>query len=114
MKGYPDLVPRAIGLADASPEVWRRFEPQEEHMPNDQGSESVPKVGETVRIQTRARPWSGLLLGLIAGLSIAVILQQAGVWPLDQLLVFGSTGLLGLIGILLAGWGRARVSAFST
>jgi len=83
-------------------------------MPNDQGSERVPNVAETVRIQTRAHPWTGLLLGLLLGLSIAVILQQAGVWPLDRLLVFGSTGLLGLIGILLAGWGRARVSAFST
>jgi hypothetical protein len=54
------------------------------------------------------------LLGLLLGLAVAVILQQAGVWPLDRLLVFGSTGLLGLIGILLAGWGRERVSAFST
>src|SRR3990172_2295043 len=112
MKGYPDLVPRAIGLADTSTEVWRRFEPQEEHMPNDQGSKSVPNGGETARVQTRARPWSGLLLGLLLGLAVAVILQQAGVWPLDRLLVFGSTGLLGLIGILLAGWGRARGSAF--
>lgn len=83
-------------------------------MPNDQGSEHVPHVGETVVVQTQARPWSGLLLGLLLGLSIAVILQQAGVWPLDRLLVFGAAGLFGLAGILLAGWGRERVSGIST
>ena len=53
------------------------------------------------------------MLGVLLGLSIAVILQQAGVWPLDRLLVFGLAGLFGLIGILLAGWGRERVSAMS-
>ncbi len=83
-------------------------------MPN--GQDSAGQTGEAgqVRVQTRARPWSGLLLGLLLGLSIAVVLQQAGVWPLDRLLVFGSAGLFGLIGILLAGWGRERVSAVST
>ena len=83
-------------------------------MPNDQGSQSVPNVGETVRVQNTARPWSGLLLGLLLGLAIAVILQQAGVWPLDRLLVFGATGIFGLIGILLTGWGRERVSGVSS
>jgi hypothetical protein len=83
-------------------------------MPNGQGSESVHNAGDTIRVQTRARPWSGLLLGILLGLSIAVILQQAGVWPLDRLLVFGSAGLFGLIGILLTGWGRERVSGVSS
>jgi hypothetical protein len=83
-------------------------------MPNGQGSESVHNAGDTVRVQTPARPWSGLLLGILLGLSIAVILQQAGVWPLDRLLVFGSAGLFGLIGILLTGWGRERVSGVSS
>ena len=83
-------------------------------MPNGQGSESVHDAGDTVRVQTRARPWSGLLLGILLGLSIAVVLQQAGVWPLDRLLVFGSAGLFGLIGILLTGWGRERVSGVSS
>jgi hypothetical protein len=55
-----------------------------------------------------------LLLGILLGLSIAVILQQAGVWPLDRLLVFGLAGIFGLIGILVAGWGRERVSGVST
>jgi hypothetical protein len=36
------------------------------------------------------------------------------VWPLDRLLVFGSAGLFGLIGILLTGWGRERVSGISS
>lgn len=83
-------------------------------MPNDQGSESASAGNETVRVQTRARPWSGLLLGILLGLSIAVILQQAGFLPLDRLLVFGLAGIVGLIGILITGWGRERVAAFST
>ncbi|HET7846573.1 MAG TPA: hypothetical protein VFL72_03710 [Acidimicrobiia bacterium] len=82
-------------------------------MPNGQGSESVHSAGDTVRVQAPARPWSGLLLGILLGLSIAVMVQQAGVWPLDRLLVFGSAGLFGLLGILLTGWGRERVSGVS-
>ena len=82
-------------------------------MPNGQGSDSVHSAGETVRVQTQARPWSGLLLGVLLGLSIAVMVQQAGVWPLDRLLVFGSAGIFGLLGILLTGWGRERVSGVS-
>ena len=77
-------------------------------MPNDQGSETDTTGTETVRVQTRARPWSGLFLGILLGLSIAVILQQAGVWPLDRLLVFGSAGVFGLIGILLTSGGVGR------
>jgi len=83
-------------------------------MPNDQGSETTATGTETVRVQTQARPWSGLLLGVLLGLSIAIILQQAGVWPLDRLLVFGSAGVFGLFGILLTGWGRERASGLST
>jgi hypothetical protein len=83
-------------------------------MPNGQGSESTSTGTETVRVQTRARPWSGLFLGILFGLSIAVILQQAGVWPLDRLLVFGAAGIFGLLGILLTGWGRERVSGVSS
>ncbi|MEX1126218.1 MAG: hypothetical protein WEE53_11200 [Acidimicrobiia bacterium] len=83
-------------------------------MPNDQGPESGSTGSDTIRVQTRARPWSGVLLGILLGLSIAVILQQAGVWPLDRLLVFGLSGIFGLIGILLTGWGRERGSALSS
>jgi hypothetical protein len=51
---------------------------------------------------------------MLLGISLAVILQQAGVWPLDRLLLFGFAGLFGLIGILLTGWGRESVSGFSS
>ncbi|HEY6628681.1 MAG TPA: hypothetical protein VI193_06850 [Acidimicrobiia bacterium] len=81
-------------------------------MPN--GSESQSSGTEKVKVQTRARPWSGLLLGMLLGISLAVILQQAGVWPLDRLLLFGFAGLFGLIGILLTGWGRESASGFSS
>jgi hypothetical protein len=69
---------------------------------------------QTVRIQKSARPWSGFFLGALLGLSVAVILQQAGIWPLDRLAVFGSTGLFGLIGIFMASTGRDRVGTFNT
>jgi hypothetical protein len=69
---------------------------------------------ETTVVKRAARPWSGLFLGLILGLAVAIVLQQAGVWPLDKLFLFGVTGLGALIGILLSGLGRSRVSAFSS
>lgn len=69
---------------------------------------------ETVRIQKAARPWSGFFLGAVLGLCGAVVLQQSGIWPLDKLALFGSTGLFALIGIFLAGAGRDRVGAFNT
>ncbi|MFZ0626932.1 MAG: hypothetical protein WAN34_10600 [Acidimicrobiia bacterium] len=68
----------------------------------------------TTRVKKGARPWSGFFLGLILGLALAVILQQAGVWPLDRLLVFGLPGLMALIGMLLSAVGRTRVRAFSS
>jgi hypothetical protein len=82
-------------------------------MPNGQDSSGHTVEGGQVRVQTKARPWTGLILGILLGLSIAVILQQAGVWPLDRLLAFGTAGVFGLIGILMSGWGRERASAFS-
>jgi hypothetical protein len=54
----------------------------------------------------KARPITGLILGLIAGLALAVILQQAGVWPLDKLTVYLLPGLVALIFILIARAGR--------
>jgi hypothetical protein len=77
-------------------------------MGNDQ------RIVETVRVKKSARPWTGFFLGLFLGLAIAVILQQAGIWPLDKLLLFGSAGLFALIGILLGGAGRDRVGPFSS
>ena len=61
-----------------------------------------------------ARPWTGFFVGLLLGIAIAVILQQAGLWPLDQLLLFGLSGIFGLIGILLGRLGRESVGAFSS
>jgi len=77
-------------------------------MGNDQGN------AETVRVKKQARPWSGFFLGLLLGLAVAVLLQQAGVWPLDRLLLFGSAGVSALIGILMGGAGRERVGAFAS
>lgn len=54
----------------------------------------------------KARPITAVILGLIAGLAIAVILQQGGVWPLDKLTVFLLPGLVALIFILIARVGR--------
>ncbi len=61
-----------------------------------------------------ARPWTGFFVGLLLGIAVAVILQQAGVWPLDQLLLFGLAGIFGLIGILLGRLGRESIGAFSS
>ena len=77
-------------------------------MANDQGN------AESVRVKKQARPWSGFFLGLLLGLAVAVLLQQAGVWPLDRLLLFGSAGVFALIGILMGGAGRERAGAFSS
>jgi hypothetical protein len=43
-----------------------------------------------------------MFMGLIVGLGAAVLLQQAGVWPLDKLTTFLLPGLLALIFILLS------------
>lgn len=69
---------------------------------------------ETTRLRKEARPWTGFFLGLILGLALAVVIQQAGVWPLDRLMLFGGVGLLALIGSLLGGLGRVKVGAFNT
>lgn len=49
-----------------------------------------------------ARPVTAMFMGLIVGLSVAVILQQGGVWPLDKLTTFLLPGLLGLIFVVLS------------
>ena len=67
----------------------------------------------TVRVRKSARPWSGFFLGLLLGISVAVILQQAGIWPLDKLNLFGSAGVFALFGILLATAGRDRAAALT-
>lgn len=55
----------------------------------------------------KAKPVLGGVLGIIAGLAIAVVLQQQGVWPLDRILVFLLTALIGGLGVLLGSIGRA-------
>ncbi len=67
----------------------------------------------TVRVKKSARPWSGFFLGSLLGISVAVILQQAGIWPLDKLNLFGSAGVSALIGIMLATAGRDRAGAMN-
>jgi hypothetical protein len=69
---------------------------------------------KTVRIQKSARPWSGFLLGAILGISVALIVQQSGFWPLDKLALFGAAGLFAMIGIFMASAGRDRAGAFNT
>jgi len=69
---------------------------------------------ETARVAKGARPFTGFILGVIFGIAIAVIIQQAGLWPLDRLLLFGSTGVFGLIGILIGGAGREKVGPFTS
>jgi hypothetical protein len=76
------------------------------------GNDQAPT--QTVRIQKSARPWSGFLLGAVLGISVALIVQQAGIWPLDRLALFGAAGLFSLIGIFMASAGRDRVGAFNT
>jgi hypothetical protein len=49
-----------------------------------------------------ARPITAMFMGLIVGLCVAVLLQQAGVWPLDKLTTFLLPGLLALIFVLLS------------
>ncbi|HEY4607497.1 MAG TPA: hypothetical protein VIH55_07585 [Acidimicrobiia bacterium] len=70
--------------------------------------------GDTTRIRKSSRPFTGFLLGLILGVALAIVLQQAGVWPLDRLFLFGVAGVFALIGILLGSMGRDRVGAFAS
>lgn len=67
----------------------------------------------TVKV-ARARPITAVVLGLIAGLALAVLLQQGGVWPLDKLSVFLLPGLVALIFILIARVGRRASPAALT
>ena len=60
-------------------------------------------------VKRKSRPWLGFFVGLVLGLAVAIIVQQAGWWPLDQLLLFASLGVFGLIGILVGTIGRSSV-----
>ena len=50
------------------------------------------------------------VLAIIAGVALAVVLQQAGVWPLDRLMLFGLPGLMVVITLLLCRGGGLRPS----
>ncbi|MGB8362421.1 MAG: hypothetical protein WCE80_13565 [Acidimicrobiia bacterium] len=52
------------------------------------------------------RPLTGAILGFLLGLAIAVMFQQQGLYPLDQVSVFLIPGILGVIGMLLLSIGR--------
>ncbi|MEX1249291.1 MAG: hypothetical protein WEA57_01245, partial [Acidimicrobiia bacterium] len=49
-----------------------------------------------------AKPITAMFMGLIVGLCAAVLVQQAGVWPLDKLTTFLLPGLVGLIFVMLS------------
>lgn len=54
-----------------------------------------------------SRPLAGAIWGLILGIAIAVVLQQQGIWPLDQITVFLLPGAVGLIGVVITTVGRS-------
>jgi hypothetical protein len=49
----------------------------------------------------RGRPLTGAILGILIGVAIAVLLQQQGVWPLDQITVFLFPAITGVIGLVI-------------
>lgn len=53
-----------------------------------------------------AKPLTGAILGLIAGVFLAIFIQQTGAAPLDRLLLFGVAGTMALIGLLMCTIGR--------
>lgn len=58
---------------------------------------------------SKAKPFAGLIFGLVFGLAVAVLLQQAGIWPLDRLTVYLLPALMALLFIFLAQIGRKNV-----
>lgn len=52
------------------------------------------------------KPFAGTMVGILIGVSTAVILARLGVWPADQLTLFLLPAVTGLIGMLLLTIGR--------
>lgn len=52
-------------------------------------------------MQAPGKPLTGVVLGAIAGIFVVIVVQQAGVWPLDRMLTFGVMALMALIGFVL-------------
>ncbi len=66
-----------------------------------------PTSSSTVGLRkAQAKPLTGGILGVVIGICIAVVLQQQGVWPLDQLSLFLLPAVIGLLGVLLTTIGR--------
>lgn len=69
-----------------------------------------PERGQTVEVQG-ARKITVVILAAVAGLCIAVLLQQAGAYPLDRLATFGLPALVAGIALVVvvrrAGFARA-------
>ena len=57
----------------------------------------------------RGRPVLGLISGLLFGVFVAILLQQYGVWPLDNLSVFGLPAAGAILGLIVA-----RVAPFGS
>ena len=53
-----------------------------------------------------SKPLTGAILGLIAGVFLAIFIQQTGAAPIDRLLLFGVAGLMALIGMVMCMIGR--------
>lgn len=50
----------------------------------------------------KGRPILGFISGLFLGVFVAILLQQYGLRPLDNLSVFGLPGLGAILGLILA------------
>jgi hypothetical protein len=52
----------------------------------------------------KGRPVVGVIGGLLLGLGMTLVLQQAGIYPLKPASVFGLPALGVVLGLVLAGW----------
>ncbi len=62
-------------------------------------------------MKATGKPLTGTILGAIAGIFLVVIIQQAGIWPLDRMLTFGAMGIMALIGFVLTKGGAGGTVA---
>jgi hypothetical protein len=56
----------------------------------------------------RGRPVLGFFGGILFGIGLVVVLQQAGLWPFNPITTWGIPAVLAIIGILLG-----RTAAFA-
>lgn len=66
-------------------------------------------------MRSTGKPLTGTIIGAFVGLFVALVIQQAGIWPFDRMLAFGAMALVAIIGFLLtrgfAGGAAARTIA---